>query len=392
VAGGSFGGLYPVVIAPLVTCAGTCGDPEALAVARAMADGFLEDLQPHHQHKADGRVHGHCHSQSHAIRGIAQLGAVTGEWRYLRWARAAYDFFAAAALDTGWAPELFWHPDHRGHSEMCHVADLLEMEAWFARAGEPGMWDRVERTVRNHLLPMHFELTPGFEALWREMNRGRPAADLERGLDGLRELEGGFLASSSPVDRLLSARPGATHHGAREFRGRQVWMDMAGCCMPSGMRALHVAWSSVVTRTPEAVLVNLAFDRETPEASVRTDMPRRGVLEARAGIEGEFRLRPPSWAPRAAVRALRNGTTVSPTWSGPGLAYVAFPGVRRGETLRVEWPLVRFTQRTAPRFVDDADREYATVSEGEPVEFRWTGSLVTSAAPGGEFLPLYGQR
>lgn len=390
VAGGSFGGLYPIVISPLVTYAGNCGEPEALAFARAMADGFLADLQPHHQHKADGRVHGHSHTQSHAIRGIAQLGEVTGEWRYLRWARTAYEFFFAAGLDTGWAPELFWHPDHRGHSELCHVADLLEMEAWFARAGEPDLWDRVERTVRNHLIPLRFTLTPEFEAVWRDINHGRTTAELELGMAGLRELEGGFLASSSPVDRLLEVRPGGSHHGSTDYRGRRVWMDMAGCCVPSGMRALHVAWSSVVTRTPGVVLVNLAFDRDAPEASVRTLMPGRGRLEVRAKLAAEYRLRPPAWAPRSSVRALRNAQPVTPAWSGPGCAYVAFAEVHPNETLVLEWPLVRFAQRVAPRVMNNAEEEVGTFEDGQPWTFRWTGSLVTASDPRGEWLPLYG--
>jgi hypothetical protein len=273
---------------------------------------------------------------------------------------------------------------------MCHVADLLETEVCFAQAGRPELWDRVERTVRNQLVPAQFDVTPDMERLWREINSDRSGEDLEAGLAGLRELEGGFLASFSPNDRLLASIPGATHHGAREFQGRMVWMDMAGCCAPSGMRALHAAWSNTVRRTPLGVTVNLALDHDGPVALVRSEVPRRGRLEVEPRVASDFLLRPPSWAPRSEVKAQRNGRPAETRWGGPAYAFVIFPAARPGEILALEWPLLRFKQRITQRYMENSEDEIGIFREGNTYTYHWTGNFAAAVEPRGGWLPLYG--
>jgi hypothetical protein len=327
-----------------------CGDPEALVFAEAMTEGFFADLQPGHLRKRDGHIAGHSHTQMHAIRGVAQLGALTQNWRYLDWAKTAYDFAYITGFDTGWIPELQGSPDHRDHSETCLVADMLEIAVWLARAGQPQFWDRVDRTVRNYLVPAQFSLTPEFLTFWREINSDKSVVELECGLAGLRELEGGFLSSIAANDRVIQAHPGQSHPGLMDFRGQHISVEMAGCCPPSGMRAIHLAWTNTVLRTGLGVMVNLAFDRDAPEAEVTTEMPRRGRLRVTAKMASDFFLRPPSWAPRDQVKAWRDGRELELLWGGPAHDYLRFPAAQAGETLEVTWPLVRFVQRVAQRY------------------------------------------
>ena len=394
---GAYAGHYPNVISPLVHYGVGCSDAEALVFAEAMAEGFLADLQPGHQHKADGHIHGHSHLQMHAVRGVAHLGAVTGNGRFLDWATRAYDVVHGAGFDSGWTPEIHWDADHRDHSETCLVADLLETEVWLARAGRPEMWDRVERTVRNYLMPAQFSVTGELECFWRGLNHNHSEAELAAGLAGLRELEGGFLGGLTPNDRVIETRLDEPHHGTDLYEGRQVRMEMPGCCPPSGMRALHLAWANTVVRDGNEVYVHLAFDRQAPEATVVSGLPRRGCLEVTARVAGDFWLRPPTWAPRAQVEAWlgdRRGEgqrgedrRVDCRWGGPGLAYVGFAGVRSGDRLALRWPLVRFRQRLAPRFLEDSEAEYARSADGPSYTFEWTGSTLTAIEPAGVWLP-----
>jgi hypothetical protein len=383
-------GCYPNVLTSLVDYWRLCRDPEGLEFAEAMAEGFLSNLQPGHLHKPDGHAHGHSHLQMHAIRGVAQLGSLTGNWRYLEWAKAAYDYYRAVAFDTGWLPEIVWLADHRNHSETCLAADMLECEVWFARAGRPRLWDRVDRAIRNYFSPAQFFVTEAVEAFWRRVKEGEAEEEVESGLAMLRELEGGFLAALTPNDRVFEVRPGGGHGGLVEFQGRRLVMDMMGCCPPEGVRAIYLAWQNVLQPTPHGILVNLGFDHEAPEATVRSGLPREGRLIVRAKVASDFLLRPPSWAFRAELTAWRNSKPVEPYWGGPARDYLVFRAAQPGETLEIAWPLISFVQRSTERFLESVEPE--RWGWGDSYTFRWIGGTVASVEPPGRWLPLYGER
>ncbi|MCL4545804.1 MAG: hypothetical protein M1118_14650, partial [Chloroflexi bacterium] len=334
-----------------------------------------------HRHQPDGHVDGHNHVQMHAIRGVAQLGAVTRHWRALDWAKIAYAYFHATSFDTGWLPEIVGCPDHCNHSETCLTADMLEVEVWLARAGRPRYWDRVDRTIRNSIVPAQFALTPAIEAFWRAVNHDRSPAELTEGLHTLHELEGGFLSALTPNDRVFAVPPGGQHFGAVGYRDRQLVLDMMGCCPPEGMRALYLAWANTVQPSVQGVLVNLAFDHDGPHATVRTEMPRLGRLQVTPKVAANFLLRPPSWTPRAQVQAWRNGRAVEATWGGPAHDYLVFAAARPGELLELSWPLVAFTQHVTYR------PAYAT--QDDHYVYRWAGSTVVAVDPPGDWLPLF---
>jgi hypothetical protein len=375
-------GHYPMVVGPLVDYWRFCRDDEALPFARAMAEGIVADLQPQHVHKPDGSVQGHNHVLMHAVRGIAEIGAVTKDPRYLEWAKLAYQYYNKNAFDTGWLPEIYMLPDHDYHTEMCLVGDMTEIEAWFAQAGWPAYWDRVDRTVRNLVAPCQFVLTPGIEAMWREINKDKSPAELDRGVQLLKDMQGGFLSGPTPNDAIFELRPNGDHAGIATYRGRKVVLDMMGCCPPEGMRAVYYAWRDTVQETPDGVLINLAFDRDAPKAKVVSQMPHKGQLTVTAKASGDFLVRIPGWAPRSAVKATRDGKPVDVRWGGPAMAYVVFPQARQGESMEVTWPLVKFTQRVSHKIYGGAEERTYT--------YTWIGSTVVNVDPQGEWMPLYG--
>ena len=380
-------GHYPTVIGAIAQYGTAFGDAEALAFADAMAEGFLADLQPGHWHQPDGSVHGHNHVQMHAVRDVARMGYMTGNGRYLAWAKAAYDFYHRNGFETGWLPEHIFEPDHRNHSETCLTGDMTEIEVWLALSGRPRYWDRVDRTIRNYLAPAQFTLTPEIEAFWRQANTQRTPEEIAANLALLRELEGGFLSALTPNDRVFEVHRGGVHHGSVNFEGRDLVFDMMGCCPPEGMRALHLAWANVVTQAAEGVRVNLAFDHDGPLASVASGLPGAGRVQVTPKVAADFQVRPPSWAPRGEVRAFRDGREIAAKWGGPAFDYIMFPQAQPGEALEIRFPLVRFRQQVSERNWDDSSPE---APPGLTYEYEWTGSLVTGVAPQGEWLPLYG--
>ena len=205
---------------------------------------------------------------------------------------------------------------------------MVDLALWLARAGYPEFWDHVERYVRNYVNQAQFFLTPVFRQIYRSANKGKPAAEVDAGLALLGRYEGGFVARVYPNDLARS----------RASDG----MNMMGCCPPEAMRALHIAWSHIVTETGRGIEVNLAMNRDHPAARVVSFLPHEGKVTVQARRNADFYLRPPSWTLRKAVQAYVDGKASTPDWEG---AYVRFAGVKSGQRLTITYPLVDFSQR-----------------------------------------------
>ena len=93
---------------------------------------------------------------------------------------------------------------------------------------------------------------------------------------------------------------------------------------------------------------------------------------------GVYYLRPPAWAPRGDVRALRNGRAVTPEWGGPGFAYVTVKNVKPDDTLTLAYPLVSFEQVWG-NWPSKPDLK---------LTIRWSGNSVIAMDPKGKGLPI----
>jgi hypothetical protein len=325
---------------------------------------------------ATGEFQGHVHLHTHAAWGVAHLGAILGERRYLDWARKVHDFVVATGTDFGWYPEFLPQGEYR--TEICVVGDMVSLGAWLARGGRPEYWDVVERTVRNELRQSQFALTPAFLRLFETVHRDKPRQVVERARADLRALEGGFVAQAAfddwvsyPDNPKLGA-PGLSQNG----------IQMMGCCPPEGMRGLWEVWTGAVEQRTEGVFVNLAFSRDHTAARVMAFRPEDGRIEVEARAASDYFVRPPLASERGDWAATRNGAPVPAEWGGPAQAYVRWRGVQPGERLSVAWPVRAFTQSYVPRSVP---------GRSEPLTVHWVGSQVVSVEPRGRYLPMFGQ-
>jgi hypothetical protein len=348
----------PVVIS-LVELWKATGDPEALAFAKAYAEGILTGAQPGGvRFGADGSFPTHSHATMHALWGVAELGLAIGEPRYVDFVRRAWEWMRARGTGTGWFPAL---PDNC--NETCCLSDMMSVAAALARAGVPERWDDVERWFRDHVATQQFFVTPDFRAYYRSLHAGRDPAKVEAALAELEKFQGGILGGSG-LDELENGLLG----GVSGF-------CMFGCCAPEGMRAIHTAWSGTLEKRGDSIFVNMGLNVSARWGRVVSFMPDEGrmtyvVSEEAAGLE--VRMRPPHWAAKGAARAFRGASRIAPEWDG---AYALFRDAKAGEELTLTWPLIGFThevgglwRRTAPELV---------------MRFEWKGNLVVDAAPVG---------
>jgi hypothetical protein len=345
--------FYPCILDAIAGYLETTRDPEVLAFAEAFAEGMIAGLQENlgaNRIREDGSFGGaNCHLHMRAVLGVARLGALTKNPRYLVWAGKVYDWLMTQGTDWGWFPE---SPGSR-NSETCATGDMVALAACLAGAGNPRYWDDTERFVGNYCREAQFFLTSEYKALYREKHPGVPES--EEGLRQARDFRGGFVARLTP-DSLTAGDN----------------MNMMGCCPPEAMRALAVVWRNVVTESKDGVFINLGLDRDAPQARVVSFAPSAGRLTVVAKKAATFYLRPPSWAAPDRVRVFRGRAKVVPEWKGD---YVMFEKVEPGQELTVAYPLIRFEQ---------------TVSvAGGTYTYQWLGNTVLGVDPPGQGLPLF---
>ena len=367
---------YPAVVEPCMRYWECCGDQEALDFARAVAEGFLAESQPNMREQRinpeTGEFAGHVHLHTHAIWGVAHLGAVLNEKKFLDYASAAYDFVLSKGTDFGWYPEFV--PQGEWRTEICVVGDMVSLGAWLARGGQTRRWEDVERTIRNEIERSQFFLTPAFLDLFHKLHADKPREVVEEALGELRKLEGGFVAQAA-FDDWVSYTESVGQSGMNANG-----IQMMGCCPPEGMRAVWEAWRSVVEDRPQGVFVNLALSRDHPSARVTAYRPEAGRLDVEAKKAASFFLRPPAWADRAAVRIAHDGRDTPFRWGGPENAYALCENARPGELFTLSWRPESFTQVFEPASIPDRTQKIAV---------HWLGNTVVGVEPPGKYLPMF---
>ncbi len=375
--GGELSHGYPFMTEPLVRYSECTGDGEALALARAFAEGHLAAVQPDMcEQRIDpetGAFRKHVHLHTHEIWGVAHLGAVTGEQRYLDWAERAYRFVLSQGTDYGWYPEYIPQQEYR--TEICVVGDMTSIAACLARGGRPEFWDHVERTVRNELRRSQFSLTPAFISLFRQIHQDKPAADIDHALAELRKLEGGFVAQATFDDWVGFPSPTL---GAPGLYANGI--QMMGCCPPEGMRGLWEAWQGIVDARATGIFINMPFSRDHAAARVTAFRPADGGFLVEAKQAGDYFLRPPAWADHADVNVRRGDAPAVPMWGGPANAYLMCRAVQPGERLTLCWRVPRFQQVFVAQSVP---------GRNQSVTVEWLGNTVQRVSPKGQYLPMF---
>jgi hypothetical protein len=330
------------ILEPFVRYYEVTGDQKMLAIAISLAEGRLAGF-------AAGHDSGHTHSHWHSVIGMAHLGALTGERKFLDWTEQQLTRWLPLMTDYGW----FEAQNGYGASETCAIADLMHVCIYLGQAGRSVRYDMVERIVRNYLPQEQFFVDdPAFMRLWRKTSY----PERDRHLALMRRLEGGFLCRTSPSDRWA-----------------ENTISLEGCCPPTGMTGLYVAWRDIARKTDQGVFVNMAFNHDCAEATVVSFLPAQGRVTVVPKQSGNFYVRVPGFASHKTVATWRDGQQRDRVnWMGE---YVAFESARKGEELTVTYPLVRFVQK-----FKRAGTDY-TVS--------WRGNAVTHLEPRGGTWPLF---
>lgn len=359
------------IVEPLVNYFLATGDEEALAFAKAYAEGMLAGLQPDGiRFGSDGQFDqpklGHSHATMHAVWGVAHLGLLMGEQRYLDFAENVWNWMLRRGTGTGWFPAM---PDNC--NETCCISDMISIAAILGQSGRPHCFDYVERYLRNYISNLQFIVTPEFEAYYRRINASAGHPNIRKGLEELKKFQGGIIGGSGLND------------WENELLGGVSGFEMFGCCAPEGMRAIYTAWTNTIQRRersalgPAGVYVNMGLARDSEWGRVLSFMPEAGRLTVFARNKDTYFLRPPHWVPRPEVRALQAGQVVPVDWSGN---YVRF-AAHAGDDLTLTYPLIRFRHTVGGLWPNAAPNLTMT--------FEWLGNMVVATDPAPTQTPLF---
>jgi hypothetical protein len=356
------------LVEPLVNYYLATGDKESLEFAKAYAEGIMTGAQPDGvRFKENGDFgYGHGHATMHALWGIAHLGVVTGESRYVEFVKRSWDFYLTMGTGTGWFPAV---RDHLS-DETCCLSDMMSNAALIALSGYPEYFDYVERYMRNIISNRQFIMTPVFEANYRKINVNHSEEEINNGLASLRNLQGA-VCSFSGLNEWENDLLGASYY------------ELAGCCAPEGLRAIYTTWTNVIEPLgksklgPAGVYVNMCLSRDSKWGRVVSFFPKVGRMTVKAGVKDNFFIRPPQWAPRGSVHAFVGNKPVPVVWSG---SYVRFSKANPGDELTITYPFISFNQEVEGIWKKKPDVR---------VIYQWLGNMVVGVDPPPDKTPLF---
>jgi hypothetical protein len=122
----------------------------------------------------------------------------------------------------------------------------------------------------------------------------------------------------------------------------------------------------------------MSFNRDSKWGRVVSFMPTTGRLTVKAGVQDDFFLRPPHWAPRDQVKAFVGSQAVPVQWSGD---YVRFTEIKIGDEVTIVYPLLRFLHEAGGTWKN----ELPSVN----VTYEWLGNMVIAVDPAAKKTPIF---
>ena len=280
------------------------GEPAAIELADQLARFHLA-----HSTHPDGRVNHelgpyHTHSYLGTLMGLLLFGLATNQKQYVDAVAATYHVSVRGGIvkESGFASHDF---QQDCASEVASVSDAANIALWVAMNGYPEYFDDVERLVRSRLIPSQIVRTP-------------PLRPVE---DAAAEYRDGTQTGSASVESVLASDYtnleaqmiggfgcGIEHPNSASY----VYTDVTSAVLHN----LVDVYANIVTRTDEAVKVNLHFDYEDDAVWIASRRSDSAAVTIKAKTARNLLVRIPGWAPQKAIGLTVNGKAIEPRMIG----------------------------------------------------------------------------
>jgi len=286
----------------------------------------------------------HLHSTEGTMASILDLGALTGEQRFLAFGRKLYDVgLPRYRTSYGWAKESTnAHPGGRGEAN--NTGDFIEAALTLAQHVDRAYYADAERFIRNGLLASQMVHTD-----WIVQSEEADTDDYA--YSDIRKRARGAFAFTTP-------------NGYHSYN-----TDLMG----GALRALCKAHRGTVTREKDNCRVNMLFAADTPWLSIDSRLPAEGRVTIRIKQPSTLWVRPLEGVAKDGVQVTVDGESRSAAWAGGELI---IDSLAPGATAEVAFDL---TERRAQ---EDA-RGWGTS------EVHWRGNTIIAMTPAQGPIGLY---
>lgn len=293
---------------------------------------------------------GHVHSAVWVASGLARLGRLLKNPKYVEKAKGIYDHVRSISSSFGWVPEYAqWSPLSKQHCETCCIKDMIQCATELIDCGYEDYWQDVNSFARNQLVANQI-ITGSFvavdnsiedtdEATWRDIDK---------------RIVGGFSGGSLP--NMISLK---------RFR------SIAGCCVGTAPQALQIVWDRATDYARRKLTVNIPVDKSTRHGDVEIGYPNDGYVRVTPKREMTVAIRLYDWM-GGSLEARVGGRKRKVQREG-NLA--VFEDVPAGATVELTHPLRTRTKTETAR--------------GRSYKVRWRGPDVVDMSPRGTELRLW---
>jgi hypothetical protein len=294
---------------------------------------------------------GHVHSSVWVATGLALLGQLTGQAKWVDDSRMIFEYVLGLSSSFGWVPEYGqWRPADEENCESCCIKDMIQCAIQLTRSGYDEYWDVVNRFARNQLIEN--QVTDG-EFLAHVVDNSKEDAEGKTWRQIDTRIVGGFSGGAEPNSISLA-----------RFRA------LAGCCAGTVPQAFSMVWDNAVVREGDSVVVNVPLSKETEDCAVEAGYPEGGTISVRMKKAGDLLLRPAGWM--GPISLQKNGSDIPLLNSGTALKV---PGLLAGDTVVLSHPIREVVRDEVVRGVN--------------YHVHWRGPDVVKLEPEGLPLRLY---
>jgi len=329
----------------------------------------------------------HFHTATYALLAILHYAIDAGDQRLLEIVRKGYEY-----LKTFGETLTGFFPEHIGlgckemeHSEMCEVADMIQLALIMTRHGLGDYWDDADRWIRNMLI--EGQLTPDKADRLKQYSAGKPfiprTAPAAVKKDNAREGEDApfdpmTIQTSSDTDPMGVTEDRVADRLVGTFCGQpgmNDWDDGNGpgaCCTGNGTRAIYYAWKSILTHDAGRLRINLLLNRASAWADVNSHIPYKGQVDVRIKQAVTLSMRIAEWVKPEEASVEVDGQAHDISWDG---RYAVVGDVKPGAVVTMRFPIA---ERTENVWIEK--RHYTLTIKG---------NNVVAIDPRGAICPLY---
>ncbi|MCL5671334.1 MAG: glycoside hydrolase family 127 protein [Acidobacteria bacterium] len=406
------------LIEPLVMWFEATGDQGALRFAKQItsgilsghqSDGYTGETKRALEFGPDGSFTSHFHNRSSTVLGVVKMGEAlcrngdrTDGIRLIRWAKKVYDWIFDPRRNVNAAGAFGWFPENmddgtqaRVVNETCCTADMIELAVELAKTSRldpelssySALWDDAERFTRNGLLKAQFTVTPEYQKLLEQVmasaasmrTEGIPSDSVS--LPSAKPLEGGWADSFHPneMTRLIS-------------QTNTPLLGLGGCCQYSGIRGAYACWKNILTKQGKNIFINMAIDRDSKWARVRSYLPSQGRIEINVRVPSNVYYRLPVWTDPQSVRVSVNGKSVAPLWNEPVSGYLGIPDLKSDDLVTISYSVPRTITKEKIGGNNSGDGlGFGFCDPSDKIEYTltWVGNDVVDIEPQGKYLALF---